>query len=233
MVVSSRVWGAYALQLLSPHTHTHTHTHTAAVSGVNRERLQEAAPHNKSLFINPKRIRTMCRLVEVSLLSFTTSSLAALTEWHECISWLWCEEQRGRRRRRSSRRRRDFRVMWSLPPRADLFSCCCFFFSSSALSSRVDLAAVRPPCVRLLTGHAGYFNVQGLRRLDIPGQGVSCAIRTWLPGDTRLQRRDCAETGSHAAHTRQVPQRRFVRGPHVCPFIVSSAERGQLVKVAR
>lgn len=52
-------------------------------------------------------------------------------------------------------------------------------------------------------------------------------------GDTRVQQRDCAETGSHAAHTRQVLQRGFVRGPHVCSFIVSSAERGQLVRVAR
>lgn len=26
----------------------------------------------------------------------------------------------------------------------------------------------------VLTGRAGYFNVGGLRRLDIPGQGVSC-----------------------------------------------------------
>lgn len=76
---------------------------------------------------------------------------------------------------------------------------------SPSLSSPVSLAAVRHPCVRcegLLTGHAGYFNVGGLCRLDIPGSGVSCAIRTSLPGDTYVQRFDCAEICSHVEHTR-------------------------------
>lgn len=53
----------------------------------------------------------------------------------------------------------------------------------------VGLAAAWQPCVRhegMLTGRsdrrAGYFNVGGLSRHDIPGSGVSCAMRTTLPG---------------------------------------------------
>lgn len=56
-------------------------------------------------------------------------------------------------------------------------------------------------CEGVLTGHAGYFNMGGLHRLDIPGQGVSC-VRTSLLRDTVVQQCDCAEFCSHVAHTR-------------------------------
>lgn len=53
-------------------------------------------------------------------------------------------------------------------------------------------------CEGVLTGHTGYFNVGGLCRLDIPGQGVSCAIKTSLPGGSGVQQCDCA---AHVWHT--------------------------------
>lgn len=106
--------------------------------------------------------------------------------------------------------------MISSSPRADLFSCCFFLFPapdpfSSLLlgtppplgrSIMWQLLGTRVRCEGVLTGHAGYFNVGGLYRLDIPGQGVSCGIRTSWPGDTVVQQFDCAEICSHVARTR-------------------------------
>lgn len=100
----------------------------------------------------------------------------------------------------------------------------CFFLSarltlsphvsSAALfGTSLSVAAVRHPCMHwegVLTGHAGYFNVGGLHRLDIPGQGVSC-VRTSLPGDTVVQRCDCAAVCSHVARTRVLQEHTAVQ----------------------
>lgn len=81
-------------------------------------------------------------------------------------------------------------------------------FSSSMPPLTVGLAAVReamrPSCCKslLLTGHAGYFNVGGLVRLDIPGAGVSCAVRDLVAPGTQsyngaIVQRSCSHVGSH------------------------------------
>lgn len=52
--------------------------------------------------------------------------------------------------------------------------------SASACSCRAHRAR---SATRVLTGHAGYFNVGGLGRLDIPGQGVSCVLASIARGE--------------------------------------------------
>lgn len=94
--------------------------------------------------------------------------------------------RKGERRQRGGGNRGDISLPllsnWSflLLPWVD-----CFFLVSHehSCSAALTMAAVRHPCMRsraVLTGPAGYFNVGGLWRLDIPGQGVSC-VRTSPP----------------------------------------------------
>lgn len=142
--------------------------------------VQEAAAR-KSLFLNPNRINAPFSRGCCPDANSSFSELVRRTYFVAAQSWtcFLCEEpEEG-----EDGSMRDLRIFlfpllsnWSFSSSlAGLFPPG--FPWALLLSSSLSMAAVRHPCMcsqGVLTGCAGYFNVGGLWRLDIPGQGVSC-----------------------------------------------------------
>lgn len=134
--------------------------------------------------------------------------------------------------------RKGFGVIPPPPPPPPLklisFPSSQLFPLTSLLGSSASVAAVGHPCVlceRVLTGHAGYFNVGGLRRLDIPGQGVSCVAGFIARGgNTVAQQCDCEGLRSHVARARSSCRDALLRRqvPHREVLFLQGSQRGRV-----